>query len=130
MSVGITNSMLTEKALDYTKLSDLAYAIWEKGVLKYPQDGYAHYIKLWDELSSASKGYTFVDQYTDPTTGYSGVIFTIQTLVKTSLPIVARNQLIPLIWMLIKNGGTVTRLPNNLHQWWILLRNIILISLM
>ena len=29
MSVDINNSMLTEKALDYAKLSDLAYATWK-----------------------------------------------------------------------------------------------------
>ena len=30
MSVDVTNSMLTEKALDYAKLSRLAYARWIK----------------------------------------------------------------------------------------------------
>lgn len=45
MSVDINNSMLTEKALDYAKLSDLAYATWKFNGTEWLPD--AKYTKLW-----------------------------------------------------------------------------------
>lgn len=77
MAVTVTDSYLTEKSLDYAKLSDLAYAEWDNATmaLKDPQENRQHFLGIWNELSAANKGYTFIKQYTDPYTGYSGVIF-------------------------------------------------------
>ena len=69
MSVNLTTSFLTEKALDYAKLANLAYADWST-------DGSpSKFSELWLELSG--KGYRYVAQspyHNDPTTGYSGVM--------------------------------------------------------
>ncbi|NTW77188.1 MAG: hypothetical protein HGB33_05305 [Syntrophaceae bacterium] len=75
MPMSINNSFLIEKAIDYAKLAQLAYAKWNNGVLVAGQPDYDDYLKLWRELSPANKGYTFVTQYSDPATGYYGVIF-------------------------------------------------------
>ncbi len=75
MTVSIENSFLTEKALDYAKLSSLAYAEWSNGVLVKDQPNYDYYLKLWQDLSSASKGYSVVDYYPNDSSGYSCTIF-------------------------------------------------------
>lgn len=81
MSVDINSSMLTEKALDYAKLSSLAYAEWIKQdgtwILKPNQPGYTVYDDLWRALYN--KGYRVSDHYpNNPYTGYSGTIFEYQ----------------------------------------------------
>jgi hypothetical protein len=86
MSVDINNSMLTEKALDYAMLSDLAYATWRKVGNEWVPD--AKYAKLWSIMKT--KGYSVVASQPDQsdmskgatgtptTTGYSGTIFEYQ----------------------------------------------------
>lgn len=78
MSVDITNSILTEKALDYAKLSRLAYAEWIKldntWILDPYYPGNDEYRELWKKISD--KGYSVVGYCpNDPYTGYSGTIF-------------------------------------------------------
>ena len=58
MAITVTDSFLTEKAMDYAKLSDLAYAQWNNSVLVAGQPDYDDYLKLWRELSA--KGYTLL----------------------------------------------------------------------
>jgi hypothetical protein len=50
MAVTVTESFLTEKALDYEVLSDLAYASWDNTTktLKANQSGYN---EEWDALA-------------------------------------------------------------------------------
>lgn len=66
MTINIEQSFLTEKALDYAKLSQLAYAIWTNGV---PSEN----ASVWQELFD--RGYRFVDYTNDPLTGFSATIF-------------------------------------------------------
>ena len=82
MTININESFMTEKALDYAKLSDLAYAEWiDQGgswVLKPRQDNYSYYEERWKELADpeTGKGYTIVDHTpNDPLTGFSATIF-------------------------------------------------------
>ena len=86
MSVNVNESCLTEKALDYAKLSDLAYATWIFDGAKWVPE--AKYVSLWEEMKT--KGYSvfaFQPDQSDmskgatgtPTnTGYSGTIFEYQ----------------------------------------------------
>jgi hypothetical protein len=61
MTVSIENSFLTEKALDYAKLSSLAYLTWDNdtGAIIFPSnmspEEKEYYNSLWNELSSESK---------------------------------------------------------------------------
>jgi len=74
MSVDINNSMLTEKALDYAKLSDLAYAEWtEDSDGNWVPD--AQYRELWREMKG--KGYSVYDFHPNDLepTGFSATIF-------------------------------------------------------
>ena len=71
MTININESFLTEKALDYAKLSELAYADWKLGSNGWELDaydennklkeGYDRYLDLWLDLKSPEKGYTIVD---------------------------------------------------------------------
>jgi len=79
MTVNINESFLTEKALDYAKLSDLAYAKWIKQgaswILDPDQERFSYYRDMWDELHD-EKDYTIADhKANDPLTGFSGTIF-------------------------------------------------------
>jgi len=82
MTININESFLTEKALDYANLSDLAYATWIKQgnswVLDSDQKDFSRYNKMWKELADpeTGKGYTIVDHTpNDPLTGFSATIF-------------------------------------------------------
>lgn len=66
MTININESFLTEKALDYAKLSELAYATWTNGT---PSEN----ARKWQDL--VDKGYSFVDYTNDPLTGFSATIF-------------------------------------------------------
>lgn len=66
MTINIEQSFLTEKALDYALLSELAYATWSNGEPSTNKD-------KWSKL--IEKGYTFVDYTNDPLTGFSATIF-------------------------------------------------------
>jgi len=66
MTLDINCSYLTNNATEYAMLSNLAYADWFNGMPNI-------YARDWEILQK--KGYTFVAQYSDPATGYSGVIF-------------------------------------------------------
>jgi len=87
MTININESFITEKALDYAKLSDLAYGLWkytgQGWVLDkdaYEEDEklneYYDHEKMWRELKAPEKGYTIVDHTpNDPLTGFSATIF-------------------------------------------------------
>ena len=87
MTININESFITEKALDYAKLSDLAYGLWkytgQGWVLDkdaYEEDKklkeYYEHDKIWRELKAPEKGYTIVDHTpNDPLTGFSATIF-------------------------------------------------------
>jgi len=86
MAINIDESFLTEKALDYAKLSELAYADWKWGSNGWELDaydekkqlkkGYDRYLDIWRGLKAPEKGYTIVDHTpNDPLTGFSATIF-------------------------------------------------------
>ena len=82
MTININESFLTEKALDYAKLSDLAYAKWirqgNSWILDPDQKDFSRYKEIWKELADleTGKGYTIVDHTpNDWLSGFSATIF-------------------------------------------------------
>ncbi|OPY73660.1 MAG: Leukotoxin [Syntrophorhabdus sp. PtaU1.Bin002] len=78
MAVDLNNSYLTEKAQDYAKLSDLAYAEWIQSgsgwILKEGQKSYTDYLTIWNDLK-INKGYSISGFHPNDATGFSATIF-------------------------------------------------------
>ena len=78
MPIAVADSFIVDKALDYAKLSDFAYAKWKQvnGQWEFVNDGtpaQVYYDKLW--RSDLSKRYEIVTVEDDRTTDYQGIIF-------------------------------------------------------
>jgi len=75
MTISAENSFLSEKALDYARLSQFAYAEWSyvlsDGRWQWLPD--SKYRKDWAEM--VTKGYSFGYYTNDPATGFSATIF-------------------------------------------------------